>query len=275
MTNRSILLIGKPGSSKTVYLAQFYLRLQKRKSKLALADVVKNITVLSPALEALANGQTPEPTNTEANKKFLLPVKKREERFDLLCPEYGGEQVNTIIRTRSLDKEWLDAVKNCDNWLMFIRLNGVSKAKDLSDLTVSEQTSSHSIDHEHPEYEVSDQVSFIELLQILLFHRQHNYHDSQKKIRLTIALTCWDELETKDIPVEHLKKHMPLFTEFVESNWSSAMWSVFGLAALECSLKELKDQEGFQINGPESYGFIINPDGTDSKDITELISEAV
>ncbi|RYZ84377.1 MAG: hypothetical protein EOP06_18175, partial [Proteobacteria bacterium] len=216
--SRSILLIGKPGSSKTVFLAQFYLRLQKRKSELSLSDVIGNISVLAPSLDALADGSEPQPTPTEDNREFLLPVVDREgNRFDLLCPEYGGEQINTIIRTRLLDKRWMESVVSSNNWLFFIRLNSLARSKDLSDLTPS-GTQVHDQQNERPEYEISDQVAFIELLQLMLQQKAHDYHHLQKDIRLTIVLTCWDELETEEPPKSLLYAELPLLASFISSN---------------------------------------------------------
>ncbi len=39
--NKQLLIIGKPHSSKTVFLSQFYSRLQKKKSKLSLYKAVE------------------------------------------------------------------------------------------------------------------------------------------------------------------------------------------------------------------------------------------
>src|SRR5687768_10517518 len=104
--NDSILLIGKPHSSKTVFLSQFYKRLQKNKSKLSLYKPVEDISPISSALNALASGDEPEATNAELHIKFTLPIQLGEKEIDLLCPDYGGEQVNKIILSRELDTHW-------------------------------------------------------------------------------------------------------------------------------------------------------------------------
>jgi len=270
--NNSILLIGKPHSSKTVYLAQFYLRLQKKKGQLKLSRPVTNLTPIAPALAALTNGKEPDPTHSEQRVPFFLPITNGETEFELLCPEYGGEQINNIIRTRELDKQWIDAVDESDNWLFFIRLNGINKAQDIADIIPNE---ANVTGQQSNEYGISDQVAFIELLQILLYQKNNDYHFRNRKVKLTLALTCWDELETIKKPHSQFKGELPLLYAFIEANWHKESWQVFGLSALEFSLKEPDNREKYAVLGPESFGYLVLEDGDTTKDITQLIAKAI
>lgn len=273
--NNSILLIGKPHSSKTVYLAQFYIRLQKKKSQLKLSRPVANLTPIAPALAALTDGKEPEPTHAEQRVPFVLPITNGEQEFELLCPEYGGEQINNIIRTRELDSQWMSAVNESDHWVFFIRLNGVNKAQDISDITPNKANIASEQEERNNEYGVSDQVAFIELLQILLYQKNNDYHYRNRKVKLTIALTCWDELEISERPDAQLKKELPLFYAFVETNWHGDSWRILGLSALEFSLKDPVNCEKYTISGPESFGYMVLENGEITKDITQLIAKAI
>ena len=273
--NNSILLIGKPHSSKTVFLAQFYLRLQKNKSQLKLYKPVANLTPIAAALAALTDGKEPEPTHSEQRVPFVLPITNGLEEFDLLCPEYGGEQINNIIRTRELDKQWIEAIDESNNWLFFIRLNGVNKAQDIADITPNGAHVAADQNDRNNDYGISDQIAFIELLQILLFQKNNDYHFRNKKVKLSIALTCWDELIDPDNPAAQLKKELPLLYAFIDANWQENSWQVLGLSALEFSLKSPGNQEKYAVLGPESFGYLVLGNKEITKDITQLIGKAI
>lgn len=274
--SNSILLIGKPHSSKTVFLSQFYSRLQKKKSKLTLYKSVEDLSPISAAREALANGEEPQATPAEKSVKFHLPIQIDDQKIDLKCPEYGGEQVVSIVENRELNKEWKGSIEESNNWILFIRLNSINKPLDISDVTYSEQHKPNSITIDvNTEYLLSDQSFFIELLQILLHSKKYDYHLINKKLKLTVVLTCWDEMNTKDKPHDLLRKKLPLLFNFIESNWEKTSLNIIGLSAQGFSLNAAENKEKYQIEGPEEFGYLVLPDGTHSNDITQLIEQSL
>jgi len=272
----SILLIGKPHSSKTVFLSQFYSKLQKNKSKLKLYKSVDDLSPISGAREALASGEEPQTTPSEKSVKFYLPIQVAEKQVDLKCPEYGGEQVLSIVENRELNKEWTASIQESNSWILFIRLNNVNKPLDISDVTYSEQ---HHKNPKEPvsdaEYKISDQSFFIELLQILLHAKGTDYHKVNDKPKLTIVLTCWDEMNTEEKPYNVLQSKLPLLLNFLESNWDKNYLNIVGLSAQGFSLTTPENKEKYQIEGPEEFGYLVLPDGAQTNDITELIEQAL
>lgn len=272
----SILLIGKPHSSKTVFLSQFYSKLQKNKSKLKLYKSVDDLSPISGAREALASGEEPQTTPSEKSVKFYLPIQVAEKQVDLKCPEYGGEQVLSIVENRELNKEWTASIQESNSWILFIRLNNVNKPLDISDVTYSEQ---HHKNAKEPvsetEYKISDQSFFIELLQILLHAKGTDYHKVNDKQKLTIVLTCWDEMNTEEKPYNVLQSKLPLLLNFLESNWDKNYMNIVGLSAQGFSLTTPENKEKYQIEGPEEFGYLVLPDGAQTNDITELIEQAL
>ncbi|MFA4869585.1 MAG: hypothetical protein WC623_15380 [Pedobacter sp.] len=273
--NKSLLLIGKPHASKTVFLSQFYSRLRKNKSKLSLYKPVEDLSPIAAVRDALSNGEQPETTPPERNVKFNIPIRRGNEHIDFLCPEYGGEQVNQIIENREVNAEWESAIKNSYHWILFIRIGSVSKSLDISEVTVEEKTIAAPPDQERPKHVLSEQSSYIELLQILLHYKNHDYHLLNRAVTLTVALTCWDELETKELPGKLLQERMPLVKSFLESNWDKSKLNIVGLSAQGFSLQDRENQEKYQIEGPEKFGYLIFADGQDTDDITELIDIAL
>lgn len=273
--SKPLLIIGKPHSSKTVFIAQFYSRLQKRKSKLSLYKPVDDLSAITAAREALANGEEPEATSTERSVNLILPIQYGGEQIDLVCPDYGGEQINTILSSREVNKKWLEAIKGSDNWIFFIRLNNISEQLDISKITVTEEHTQGRNEVVEIPFLLSDQSALIELVQILLHSKEHDYHFKNSKVKLIVVLTCWDELETEDKPKQVLQKYLPLLLNFIESNWCSEKLKIIGLSAQGFPLDSLENKEKYQIEGSENFGFLVKEDGQKTSDITELISEAL
>lgn len=274
--NKQLLIIGKPHSSKTVFLSQFYSRLQKKKSKLRLYKAVDDLSPITGAREALANGNEPDATSTQKSEYFFLPIQTSDGiKIDLKCPEYGGEQVDGIIDNREVNNNWGEAINTSDNWIFFIRLNSVNHSTNISSIEISKENQPNVESDESSEYRLSDQSSLIELLQILLHHKDFNYHLKNQKVKLTVVLTCWDELNTEEKPKSILELRLPLLLNFIESNWESQYVKYLGLSALGFPLNDTKNKEKYQIEGPDSFGYLIKDDGIETNDITELILEAL
>jgi hypothetical protein len=272
--NKSILIIGKPCSSKTTFIAQLYSKLVDKKYKISLYKPVENITPIKDALDLLAQGKETEPTHTEINVLLSLPIQIDDMKIDLYCPDYGGEQINELINTREINVVWRKLIKESDNWILFIRLNSLTTNYDLSNKTISLDLL-ESKENSSEEYSISDQSSFIELLQIMLQVKEQDIHFKTSTTKLTVALTCWDELETKKTPVEKLKQELPLLYNFIETNWKFNKVNIVGLSAQGFSLSNSKNQKKYQIEGPENFGYIIKNDGSQNEDLTILISDSL
>jgi hypothetical protein len=271
--SKKLLIIGKPHSSKTVFITQFYIRLQKGKSKLSLYKSVDDLSAISAAKDALVKGEEPEPTDAGRSVSMLLPIKFEGQNFDLHYPDSGGEQINTILSTREVDKKWAEAIKESDNWIFFIRLNSINRQLDISNRTVTEHHTQGK--HTNIPYTTTEQSSLIELLQIFLHSKGSDYHLKNSKVKLTVALTCWDELKTKEIPRNILKEQLPLLLNFIESNWTTDKINFIGLSALQFPLTDKENKARYENEGSENFGYLIKSDGQKTNDITELISEAI
>lgn len=275
MSNKSILILGLPKSSKTVFITQFHSRLIKNRSAITLYESVKNITPIIDSRERLANGEEPEPTSPEKYVELILPIKVNGEKFDLTYPDFGGEQIEKIVEERIIDRNWSKALKQSNNWLLFIRLNSLTSIYDLSNKTFDKESLTNIQSNATTEFQKSDQSFFIELLQIMLDLKNNNQHLKNDSIKLNIVLTCWDELNTKDTPAAKLAQELPLLLDFIKANWKETHYQIFGLSSQGFSLDTEENKEKYRDEGPENFGFLINPDGSEVRDITQLISEAL
>ncbi len=272
--NKPLLIIGKAHSGKTTFLAQLHARLDLNNSALKLYKPVDNLRPIIEALNCLADGEEVKPTPTDKSTAIVLPIQFGEQKIDLNCPDYGGEQINHIIDNREVEAKWSDSIKQSENWILFIRPSNVTTGFDLSNKTIKPEIleSGNGIAEE---YSISDQSSFIELLQIMLYTKGQDSHFKISTTKLTIVLTCWDEVNDGETPKEKLIKCLPLLYNFVKTSWIESKFNIIGLSALGFSLKEKGNKEKYQTEGSENFGFLIKPDGSEIKDITQLISEAI
>lgn len=281
--NTQILIIGKPHSTKTTFLTQFYAKLVTKKSCMTLSKPSENITAIKEAYDLLANGDETTPSPSDRSVGLNLAIDHNGNQFDLYCPDYGGEQINSIIVNRVIDEKWQKAITESDNWILFIRPTNLITGHDLSNKTIDASSLENKSNNE-AEYVISDQSAFIELLQILLHSKGNDSHIKNNTVKLTIALTCWDEIENpdetegitkKETPKEKLNQYLPLLLNFIETNWESDKINITGISPQGFRLTSKENKEKYQINGNESYGYLIRPNGEKSDDITELISGAI
>ena len=94
---------------------------------------------------------------------------------------------------------------------------------------------------ESREGRLSDQARLIELLQILLYAQSTSDKLMGRLPRLVVLLTCWDEIESPGRPIDVLQERLPMFGDFVASNWKDC--SVLGLSALERPLDKEKTRQ--------------------------------
>jgi len=271
MANESILIIGHPASGKTTFLAQFFTRIKKRKSRITLSKTPGNIKAIINAQNRLAQGEEPETTPADENVELTLPIKVDGKDIDLICPDYGGEQVNDLTALMEINNDWEKLVNSSARWALFIRPHTIECDYDLS------LNSYEGVRHERSEkFEspaLSDQSKFIELLQILLYTKNMGLKNSFPEPKLSLILTCWDELRLnkKKKPAHILLEKLPLLSHFVETIWDHDAIKVLGLSAQEFPLDNPEARDKYLDNLPENFGYMIDQEGMKDTDITRLV----
>ncbi|MDT4863894.1 hypothetical protein FQZ97_986240 [compost metagenome] len=101
---------------------------------------------------------------------------------------------------------------------------------------------------------------------MLLYLAQFHLDRPLRKPRLTILLSCWDELETTELPADLLASRLPMLWSFVRGNWTSP--TVIGLSALERALSKTDADQEYATRGPEEFGYVVLPNGVKNTDIT-------
>ena len=192
--------------------------------------------------------------------------------MELIWPDYAGEQIRDVIRTRHVRDEWRSRIVHSDGWILILRIAHINASEDIFSRPLA---AIHSSASPKTDFRLSDQARMIELLQILLYTRRVGTLKRIAAPSLGILLSCWDEiggLQSNARPADLLKERAPLLYEFVTANWPDEKRAVFGLSALEKPLREDSHDSEYVDRGPESFGYVVRNDGTHTSDLTLPIS---
>ena len=267
--DKSILLIGESGVGKSHYGAQLLKRLMQEDGRIRMHGAATNLEPFEAVMASLDAGLSADHTATSVYHESRWPIVDDEGRnAHLIWPDYGGEQVKDIIDDRQLPRIWLKRIAQSSAWLLMIRLQTTRVDDDIFSRPLASLKENS---RESREGRLSDQARLIELLQILLYAQSTLDKRMGRLPRLVVLLTCWDEIESLRKPIDVLKERLPMFGDFVESNWKDC--SVLGISALERALDKEKPDKDYITQGSEQFGYVVLEDGTRSPDLTLPIRE--
>jgi len=267
----TILLVGESNVGKTHYGAQFLKRLMVKSCELEITRAPTNLEAFTAALSCLTEGKATDHTPANIYVESVWPITDQTGRCaELVWPDYGGEQIRSLVTQRRIPDAWRERVVEATDWVVLIRLHSLRSEEDLFSRPL-QSFASVEPQGEATAHELSDQARTIELLQMLLYLAQFNLDRPLRKPRLTILLSCWDELDTTEIPSDLLADRLPMLWSFVRSNWVSP--TVFGLSALERALSKTDADPDYAIRGPEEFGYVVLPNGVRNTDITLPIQQ--
>lgn len=262
----SILLVGESGVGKTHYGAQLLRRLMKGDDLLRMDGAATNVEPFEAALESLNDGRAAGHTAMATYVDSVWPVVDAQgRRAELIWPDYGGEQIKTIIESRRVPAAWQTRIHTAGAWLLLIRLQQTRIGDDIFSKPLRDLRGASMDNQEvHP----SDQARLVELLQMFLFAGGLTGL-TDRMPRLGVLLTCWDEATFFGTPKEALDARLPLVSAFVHSVWQCPL--IMGLSALERPLSPTARDMDYVAQGPEHFGYVIASDGTRSNDLTAPI----
>ncbi|MEM6184991.1 hypothetical protein [Shewanella vaxholmensis] len=264
MLKPEIILLGGPNSGKTHYAGQFYGRLQRNPGELKLRkdnSTPSDLSALENVLQRLENGNAADHTPTETWAEIVLPlVDSLGRHIELIWPDYGGEQLREVFKNREVPFSWQERLITADGWFLLIRLSGEILYPD----ALSKLTKHHSVGEGQKERAGNWDANayWIEILQLLAHVAGLSSSSKRIKPKLTVLLSCYDELETEDqTPIDVLRKKLPLFESYITSNWDTNSVSVWGLSSLGKALQSESKDDAFIDEGPEYQGWVIKPEG--------------
>lgn len=269
--DKSILLIGESDVGKSHYGGQLLKRLMQEDGQLRMKGAATNLEPFEAVMACLDAGLSADHTPIMTYHESRWPiVDNDEQQADLIWPDYGGEQIKNIIDDRQLPQVWLNRITQSSAWLLLIRLQKIRTDDDIFSRPLASLKGRIT---ETWDAGLSDQARLIELLQVLTYIWSTANGRSDRLPPLVVLLTCWDEMENPGKPIDELRQRLPMFGDFVVSNWKES--SVLGLSALGRALDKRKPNEDYIAKGSERFGFVVLEDGRHSSDLTHPIRRLI
>lgn len=272
--SKSILLIGESGVGKTHYGAQLLRRLMVSDGTMKIIGAATNLEPFEAALESLNEGRAADHTPTDVYLESVWPVGDDSGlNLELVWPDYGGEQIRTIITNKRVPTVWQTRIAKSSAWMLLVRPSQLRPSDDLLSKPSGDSDSQAAVAEVHTGHQLSDQARLVELLQMLLYIRGAELERPLASPNLMLLLTCWDELSSSGNPDTVFAKHLPMLHSFVKSNWKNAL--CLGLSALGRPLAPKVSDAEYAAKGPEQFGYVIRKDGSSTPDLTIPIYQAL
>jgi double-GTPase-like protein len=265
----TVLVVGAPATGKTHFGAQLLGRLRAGRGGLKLRSTPDSIEPLRQALDRLNGGLPADHTSVQSYAEVVLPLVERSgATVDLVWPDYGGEKIQHFVRDRRTGPVWQKRIQDSDAWILFLRPSLLLPNADVFSKPIHQVVAGGG--GERPG-SLTPPAWYVELLQLLLFVRGCGAGEPARSPRLAVLLSCWDELPEAESalgPLKVLEGRAALFSEFLQSRWDPSAISWFGLSSTGRALREGTPDDDFQERGPEAFGYVIDPEGESSVDLT-------
>ena len=264
------LIIGGPDSGKSTFLVQLFGRLQNGSSALCLVGAPESLGPVRDGLARLSQGLPVRHTSAGTEViQDLTTMRADGGILQVSIPDYPGEIVDELVGHRRIPPQWRDLTLESARWMLFVR---IEQMPALPGLPAREET-----EPQIPEQprELPMDIRLVELLQILRHERRRHMSSGSAMPDLTIVLSCWDEITDRSTgvaPTKILAKRMPLLHSYAETNWQQGAFRIVGLSAQGCPLDDGNPDPQFIDCGPESMGYLVREDGSETADLSELLA---
>jgi len=267
-----ILLIGGASSGKTHFGAQLLGRLQHGSGTLRFRESPVNYELFQSVLQKLGQGLSSDHTGAGVYGEVLFPVANGAGKtIDIVWPDYAGEQIENIADLRTLTSNWTERIRESTHWILMVRPMLATNAEDLLNRPSSGPMRNPATAQQEgsAQHVMSKQAHTVELLQIIRHIKGINSLARTASPKMLVLLSCWDELtQNGTSPAGLLKKRLPMLDSFLRANWEEDALLLYGLSALGRPLSPTEVDQDYQDRGPESFGYVVTPAGSQEKDLT-------
>lgn len=270
-----VLVLGGPSAGKSTFLMQLFGRVASGECSLSLRAAPDSLTAINDGWKRLQQGLPTTHTPHGTDSVQTLPAADlRGRHLDVRVPEYAGEDLRRVWDAHRLSERWATLARESDHWVVLIRLSQHPDIPDLISRPVGEiaTVAAAPSDGETGEALPIDML-IVELLQILQHARVQADISDERQPRLTLALSCWDELglDGQVRPGVVASERLALLDSFCRAVWGSR-YRVLGLSSQGRALTEKKPADEFIDFGPQKMGWIIDEDGSRNPDLTMLLA---
>lgn len=269
-----VLVLGGAGTGKTTFLVQLYGRIKVGKGRLRARGAPESLAPIEDGLKRLQQGVAVRHTAQGTDVTLALPAATQDDTaVDIVIPEYAGEDLGRMIAARAIPERWRTAA-TADRWLLLIRLSQHPELPDVLSRPIGE-LANRPADPAPSSETLPVDMWAVELLQALLYWRHHARGTMRLHPRLTLVLSCWDELGgDKATPTAIAHERLALVDSFCRSTWRPGLFEVAGLSAQGQRLDDDEPSEDYLDNGPQQMGWIVTADGATDRDLTALVADA-
>jgi Double-GTPase 1 len=276
--DHQILILGEPDSGKTHFGGQLIHRLKSQGNAFEMSSPPDDYEAFLPVLEALSGGKSVGHTQSSFRKSQKIKIKSAMGfETHMVFPDYAGEKVRELVGTRRLDNEWMQQISASGHWVLILSLKDQPAEEDITNhpnhsLEVIPRTNEYASSPK-----LVGQSFYIELLQMLLFKKVVDNTQAISSPRLTVLLSLWDilNLEGGALPVDVIRKKMPLFLDFLQSNWQPDSLHILGLSSLGKELQVDRADDDYQDLGCTEFGYLVLENGDKNQDLTRAIHFAL
>lgn len=275
----NVLVIGGPNAGKTHFGGQLYGRLMDRSGLYSITTAPDDLTIFREVLDCLNEGRSAGHTSVNANTRLELALQDSQKNQIIFSfPDYGGEQVIKLVTQRKINETWQKDIENCGAWMLFIRLDEISPIEDVINRGIPDEKILKSRQSDEVAFKLTETAYFVDLLQILLNIKRASLHQQITIPRLTVVLSCWDLLPDEERllkPEDVLMNRLPLLYNFIETTWLAKSFSIIGLSSTGKTLSATVGDKDYIKRGPEDFGYVIDEQGQEVKDLTISIATAI
>jgi hypothetical protein len=271
-TTSQVLLLGLADSGKTTYLIQFFGRLKSGSGELRTRGAPRDLSRIEAGLSRLNQGLTVEHTPVGHEFTQILPAQNRlGTPVEIALPDYSGEDLRSVVKTRRLPVRWRELARTAEHWLLLTRLSQQARRPDVLTSPVGVLATKAWTDKEADPDQLPLDMWGVELLQILWYARAE-IGGNRVRPRMTLVLSCWDELDDVEgkLPRDVAHERLALLDSYCSTHWPSDKYRVIGLSSQGTPLDRQRPSEDFVDRGPEHMGWLILPDGSRDPDLTLL-----
>lgn len=273
-SNERVLVLGGPSSGKSTLLMQLYGRAASGECQLTNYSAPESLSAISEGWKRLQQGLPPAHTSHGTDTSLTLTtVDQHGRHLDITIPDYAGEDLQGVGNSRRVSDRWRDMASASNHWILLVRLSHHPDIPDLISRPVGQLASAAPVS---PDGGASDTLPVdmlaVELLQILRHIRSQTL-SPPAPVRLTLGLSCWDELEMPvgTVPADVAFSRLALVDSFCRARFGSG-YSVVGLSSQGRPLSEGSPDGEFIDYGPHKMGWLVREDGTPDSDLTKLIA---
>lgn len=270
-----VLVLGGPSVGKSTFLMQLFGRVASGECGLSLRAAPDSLTTINDGWKRLQQGLPTAHTPHGTDSVQTLPAADIDGRhLDVQVPEYAGEDLERVWEAHRLSGRWEKLARESDHWVVLVRLSQHPDIPDLISRPVGEIASVAAMPLDGADNQALPiDMLTVELLQILQHARGQADMSNERPLRVTLTLSCWDELglDAGARPGSVASQRLALVDSYCRAVWGSR-YRVLGLSSQGRALMENEPADDFIDYGPQKMGWLVDEDGSQNPDLTMLLA---